>query len=308
MIHLDCGEVRRVVLVVGQEDVTDAHVHVWELGRRPQPWIDPVAMSVINRDHPLAELESELDNAGVVGSVLVQVLNEPDETDDLLWLGRSRVVDAVVGWVDLLDPHVADRLDELGSHASGTWLAGIRHQALAEPDAAGWLARVGAGPGLGALGDRGLACDLIVRPEHLDVAHAVVAAHPGTTFVLDHAGKPPVLSGWASQESQRWAALVARLAGLDNVSAKLSGLTTMGDLTSWRTSDLAPYADHLLSCFGADRVIFGSDWPVSRRAATYPRTIAAARELVSRLSRAEQVAVLSANARRVYRRPVEVGA
>jgi L-fuconolactonase len=298
---------RRVVLVAGQEEVTDAHVHVWHLGRRAQPWIDPIAMAVINRDHPVAELERELDDAGVIGSVLVQILNDPGETDDLLWLGRSRVVHAVVGWVDLLDPCVADRLNELGAHESGTRLAGIRHQALAEPDPAGWLARMAAGSALGALAERGLVCDLIVRPEHLDAAREVVATHPGTTFVLDHAGKPPVISGWVSEESQRWAALLARMAELDNVSAKLSGLTTMGDLAGWRTSDLAPYADHLLSCFGADRVIFGSDWPVSRRAATYPRTIATARELVSRLSREEQAAVLSANARRVYRLPAQVG-
>ena len=134
------------------EAVTDAHVHVWELGRRPQPWIDPMAMAVINRDHPVAELEAELAGAGVRSAVLVQVLNDPGETEDLLWLGRSRVVDAVVGWVDLLDPQVAERLDELGAHASGTLLAGVRHQALAEPDPAGWLQRAGAGSGAAGAG------------------------------------------------------------------------------------------------------------------------------------------------------------
>lgn len=283
------------------EAVTDAHVHVWELDRRPQPWIDPVTMAVIHRDHPVAELEIELAAAGVGGAVLVQVLNDPGETDELLWLGRSLLVEAVIGWVDLLDPQVAERLDDLQGHASGTRLAGARHQALADRDPAGWLLRAAAGPGLRALGEHGLVCDLILRPEHLDVAHDVVAAHPGTTFVLDHAGKAPVLSGWASEESQRWAALMTRLSRQDHLLVKLSGLTTMADLGRWTPEDLAPYVDHLLECFGPSRLLFGSDWPVSRRAASYPRTIATARELVARLAPDERAAVLSDNARRVYR-------
>ena len=262
-----------------------------------------MAMAVINRDHPVAELETELADAGVRHAVLVQVLNDPGETEDLLSLGASGVVDAVVGWVDLLDPQVAERLDELGTHASGGLLAGVRHQALAEPDPAGWLVRAGAGPGLRSLGERGLVCDLMLRPEHLDVAHDVVAAHPGTTFVLDHAGKAPVLSGWASEESRRWATLMARLARQDHLMVKLSGLTTMADLAHWTTTDLAPYVDHLLECFGPDRLVFGSDWPVSRRAASYPRTVATARELVARLAPDERAAVLSGNARRVYGLP-----
>ena len=111
-----------------------------------------MAMAVINRDHPVAELETELAGAGVRNAVLVQVLNDPGETEDLLWAGSSRVVDAVVGWVDLLDPQVAERLDELGAHASGTRLAGVRHQALAEPDPAGWLRAPAPGRGCGRWG------------------------------------------------------------------------------------------------------------------------------------------------------------
>ena len=283
------------------EAVTDAHVHIWELARRSQPWIDPVAMAVIHRDHPVAELETELAGAGVRSAVLVQVLNDPGETEDLLWCGDSQVVDAVIGWVDLLDPGVAERLDELGAHTSGTRLCGIRHQALAEPDPEAWLVRAGTGPGLRALGERGLVFDLMLRPEHLSVAHDVVAAHPGTIFVLDHAGKAPVLSGWGSEDSRRWSALMVRLARQDHLLVKLSGLTTMADLERWITQDLAPYVDHLLETFGPSRLVFGSDWPVSRRAAAYPRTVATARELVARLAPQERAAVLSDNARRVYR-------
>ena len=110
-----------------------------------------------------------------------------------------------------------------------------------------------------------------------------------------------MVTGWDSEESGRWAALIVRLARLDNLTAKLSGLTTMGDLERWQTRDLVPYADHLLESFGADRVIFGSDWPVSRRAGSYQRTVDTARQLLAPLSRDEKTSVLSTNARRVYR-------
>jgi L-fuconolactonase len=288
--------------------VLDSHVHVWELGRRPQPWIDPVAMALIHRDHPVAELETTLAGAGVAGSVLVQVVNDPGETDDFLWAGASPCVEAVVGWVDLLGPGLDDRVDALVEHPSRTRLAGVRHQALAEPDPAGWLLRASAAGAFRLLGERGLACDLILRPEHLAVAHDVVAAHPGTTFVLDHAGKVPVLTGWGSPESRAWAASVARLGGLDHLLVKLSGLTTMADPERWSTADLAPYVDHVLEHVGPHRMLFGSDWPVSRRAGDYPRTVATARELVAALSEDEQRAVLSGTARRGYGLPEPVTA
>jgi L-fuconolactonase len=297
MIHLFSVDAQEVVHV---EPVTDAHVHVWELARRPQSWIDPLTMAVIDRDHPVAELEAELIAAGVTGSVLVQVLNDPDETDDLMWAGRSPVVEAVVGWVDLLDPGVADRLDELTAHPSGTRLAGVRHQSLAEADPAGWLERVAETAALPMLGERGLVCDLILRSEHLDIAHVVLRDHPGTTFVLDHAGKAPVVSGWGSEESRLWADRLMLLAGLENLVVKLSGLTTMADLRHWSTVDLTPYVDHLFGCFGPDRLLFGSDWPVSRRAGDYGRTIATAGELVADLVPVERAEVLSGTARRIY--------
>ena len=281
--------------------IVDSHVHLWDLGRRPQPWIDPRTMAVLARDFGPGELVAEASAEGVAGAVLVQVLNDAGETDDLLWAGAGRPFRAVVGWVDLLGPDVEHRLDALLSHPSGAHVAGIRHQALAEPDAGAWLTRVGEGSALDLLGVRDLAFDLLLGPGHLPAASAVVAAHPGTTFVLDHAGKPPVTAGWASVEAQRWAESVAALGRLPNAMCKLSGLTTLADRSGWHESDLVPFVDHLLSRFGAERVMFGSDWPVSLRAGSYARTVAAARELVGRLSPPEQRAVLADTACRVYR-------
>ncbi|MGY2872936.1 L-fuconolactonase [Marmoricola sp. URHA0025 HA25] len=280
--------------------VVDAHVHVWDLDRRPQPWIDPRSMAVLARDFQPGELTAEVASAGVSSAVLVQVLNDAAESDDLMWAGAGRPFIGVVPWIDLLRPDLETQLDSLASHPSGAHLAGVRHQALAEPDPAAWLARAADGPAFGLLGRRGLAFDLLLGPGHLAAAYAAVAAHGGTTFVLDHAGKPPVTSGWHSPASQEWAAGIAALGRLPNAICKLSGLTTLADRSSWEVSDLKAYVDHVLACFGAERVMFGSDWPVSLRAGSYARTVETAHDLVATLSRDEQESVLAGTARRVY--------
>ena len=304
------GSGRRVVEKAPAASIqpVDAHVHVWDLGRRPQPWIDPGTMSVLARDFHPDELDSEMSSAGVSAGVLVQVLNDAAESDELMWAAAGPPFSGVVPWVDLLRADVEDQLDALSTHPSGAHLAGVRHQALAEPDPPGWLAKAGEGAAFGLLGRRGLAFDLLLGPGHLAAAYAVVETHPGTTFVLDHAGKPPVTSGWLSSASREWAAGVAALGQLPNTACKLSGLTTLADSSSWTVSDLSACADHVLSCFGPERVMFGSDWPVSLRAGSYARTVDSARDLVAALSAEEQQAVLGRTARRVYRLPEPVGA
>ncbi len=118
-------------------------------------------------------------------------------------------------------------------------------------DPGAWLRSVATGSGLAALEDAGLVCELMMRPAQLDDAADVVAAYPGLTFVLDHAGKPPIASGWSSTAAREWASLIARSRRRPNLVCKLSGLTTMAALPGWSVDDLRPFADLVLDCFGA---------------------------------------------------------
>lgn len=283
--------------------VVDSHVHVWDLAVRPQPWIDPASMAVIDRSFGAEELERTLAAAGVGAAVLVQVLNRLDETVELLRASRaSQMIGGVVGWADLADEDIEARLDELAAAEGGERLVGIRHQALAEPDPASWVRRREVARGVRALGRRNLVCDLMLGPAHLAAAATALAPLDRVTFVLDHAGKPPIADGWDQPAARQWAQDITGLARHENVLCKLSGLTVMA-APGWASADLAPFVEHLVEHFGPDRILFGSDWPVSLRAGSYDETLAAARELTAQLSSGEREAILGTNARRVYRLP-----
>ena len=130
--------------------------------------------------------------------------------------------------------------------------------------------------------------DLLIRPRHLGAALRAVTSVPDGRFVIDHLAKPAIASGG----SEQWTAGMAALALRENVAAKLSGLVTEASWQSWTLDDLRPYADHALSCFGSDRVLFGSDWPVCRLAATYAEVVEAAEALTGPLNPSERDAVM----------------
>ena len=276
---------------------TDAHHHLWELARRPQPWLDGPEMDAIRRDFTLADLAPQAEAAGIDRTVLVQVLPSLAETAEFLALaGESDLVAGVVGWADLTSAAVPEMLAALRSGPGGARLAGIRHLVQGEPDP-GWLARPDVRRGLRAVADAGLVYDLLTLPRQLPAAIEAARALPGLTFVLDHLSKPPIASG----ALQPWATLVRELAALPNVSCKLSGMVTEAGRPGWTVAGLRPYAEVILDAFGPSRVMFGSDWPVCLLAASYAQVVSAAQELAAGLDQDEQAEVFGGTAARVYR-------
>lgn len=273
----------------------DAHHHLWDLDRRPQPWLTGPALDPIARTFRLADLVPHLDAHGIDATVVVQSSSSLEETRELLdiaWESGGRIA-GVVGWADLTDPGLPEVLASLGGP-----LAGIRHQAQDEADAR-WLARPEVRAGLAAVADAGLVYDLLVTPRELPAAAETARDLPGLSFVLDHGAKPPIgEDGW-----EPWAAQITALAALPNVSCKLSGLITEADWEQWRPRDVLPYARHLLDAFGPDRLLFGSDWPVCLLAGEYTDVVALAEQAVASLTPTERSAVLGHNAARIYALP-----
>ncbi|MFK0100648.1 amidohydrolase family protein [Streptomyces sp. NPDC091040] len=276
--------------------VVDAHHHVWDLAVRDQDWITGEALAPLRRDFTLADLEPEARAAGVSATVLVQTVTVAGETPEFLALAdRGELVAGVVGWTDLTAPDIADTLAALRELPGGDRLVGLRHQVQSEPDPE-WLLRPDVLRGLAAVAAAGLVYDLVVLPHQLPAATRAAAALPGLVLVLDHAGKPPVATG----RTRPWADDLRAFAALPNTVCKLSGLVTEADWGTWTPDGLRPYAETVIDAFGPGRLMFGSDWPVCRLAATYTEVLDTARTLIQALSDDERAAVLATTAERVY--------
>jgi predicted TIM-barrel fold metal-dependent hydrolase len=282
----------------GRPGIVDGHHHLWVRARHPQTWIDRTTMAAIDDDFTESDYVDVARAAGVTASVVVQSVHSASETLDLLAIAdRSDVVRGVVGWVDLEAPDVADRLASLRSATGGDRLVGIRHQVESEPDPE-FLARPSVRRGLAAVGDAGLPYDLLVTRRQLAAAVDLVAAMPGTTFVLDHLAKPDLVH----HDLARWTDDLARLAAHPNVAAKVSGLVTEAHWSRWTAADLRPAVDRAFDTFGPDRILFGSDWPVVNLASSCTRWRDTATSLLPAwLDRQGRSAFWSENARRIYR-------
>lgn len=275
--------------------IIDAHHHIWDLAIRDQDWITGPEMAAIRRSFTVGDLRPAAEAAGVTATVVVQTVTVAAETPELLALAAAEpLVTGVVGWTDLTCDAIGDELARLTSGQGGRFLVGIRHQVQSEPDP-DWLRRPDVIRGLRAVAAAGLCYDLVVRPHQLASASYAAAAVPDLTFVLDHAGKPPIASGAV----EGWASEIRALAGLPNTFCKLSGLVTEA-VPGAPPAAFAPYADVILNAFGPERIMFGSDWPVCLLASDYASVMQLAQSLMAGLSDAERMAVFALTAARVY--------
>jgi L-fuconolactonase len=259
--------------------VIDAHHHLWTAD---YPWLaSEPELAPIRRDYGVNDLRANLKAAGVDRTILVEAdWGHPSETVEFLHLaGAVDEIAGVVGFVDLLDPHLANTLSRYASHPRARYLVGLRDQVQgrADPD---FLARPEVIAALKAIAGTVPTFDLIVRVDQLPAAAKAAAAVPELGFVLDHLGKPQVRDGDAGLKA--WREAVAPLAKRPNVTAKLSGLVTEADWQHWTPNDLRPFIQTALELFGPDRLMFGSDWPVCELAATYTRVKDALTEVLGR--------------------------
>ena len=242
----------------------DAHQHFWQYSPQEYSWIDN-AMAAIRRDFLSADLQPLLENSGFQGSVVVQVRQTLEETQWLLKLADANpFILGVVGWVDLCSRELRAQLRILRWKAK---LVGIRHIVQGEPD--GFLLRPDFLRGISLLEEFDVAYDILIYPKHLPAAAEFVRRFPRQRFVLDHLAKPPI----KSRAIDGWARGIRELASFPNVYAKLSGLVTEADWEAWTPEDIWPYLDVAFECFGPDRLMIGSDWPVCLCAASYKRAM-----------------------------------
>lgn len=269
----------------------DAHHHLWTLARGDYGWLTP-KLAPIYRDFSLSDLAPHLAKNRIEGTILVQAA--PTEAETMFMLGiaeAAEVVRGVVGWIDFDAADAAARIDAM---AAQKLLVGLRPmvQDIADDD---WLLRPGLAPLLTAMTRHGLVFDALALPRHLPRLLQVIDRHSDLQFVLDHCAKPHLATG----DIAEWKRHIAEIARRPNMVCKLSGLATEAK-ADWQLDDLRPAVDHVRDCFGPQRLLWGSDWPVVNLAGGYDSWFAAAETLVADLLPADKVDVFGGNAGRIY--------
>ena len=260
-------------------------------------------LELLRQDFGAAELRAAI--AGGIGgravtaTVLVQSVATLGETTALLATAEAeRPISAVVGWVDLT-ADVTEQLEVLQAGPGGHLLRGIRHLVEPEPDPR-WLLRDDVQRGLRAVARAGLVYEALVRPHQLEQVITLAHRLPELPLVLDHAAKPDLRTG---ADLSSWRAFLQRLAAVERVVCKMSGLVTETGPGAWQLEDLRPAWESLVELFGPARLAWGSDWPVCLLAGTWQRWADTATELSATLTRTEQDAIFNDTARHTYRIP-----
>ena len=269
----------------------DAHHHFWRYSAVEYEWIDE-DMAAIRRDFLPGDLEREMAAAGVSQVISVEARESLQETEWLLEMAAAHPwIAGVVGWAPLAEAGVEEVLARL---AENPRLRGIRQVLQDGPDA--YMERADFNAGLACLHGLGLTYDILILHHQLPAAIRLVDRHPEQVFVLDHIAKPAIRAG----EMQPWARDMAEMARRPNVFCKLSGVVTEADYASWTYERILPYMEAALEAFGADRMMFGSDWPVCRVATTYSDWMGNVERFAARLSGGERLALFHDNAVRAY--------
>ncbi len=247
----------------------DTHLHVWDPQLIRYPWLDDVPL--LNKPYLLEDYDRACGSVAVEKMVFVQA-----EADFALFWEEAEWVDSlanqdsrlqgIVPWAPLEDGEAVRPV--LEKFSANPRIKGVRRIIQFEPDIEFCL-RPSFIEGIRLLPEFNLSFDICIA--HYQMANTIkmVAQCPDVQFILDHIGKPDIKHNLLDP----WRAEIKTLSEFPNVWCKISGLVTEADHASWTKEQLKPYIDHVLECFGFERVMYGGDWPVAYQATEYPRWV-----------------------------------
>ncbi|GGA74151.1 amidohydrolase [Flavobacterium palustre] len=272
--------------------VIDSHQHFWIYETEKHAWIDD-EMKVIRKNFLPEDLKIVYKENNIDGCVAVQADQTLAETDFLLDLAKKNdFIKGIVGWVDLR----ADNIEEvLKQYSAFPKLKGFRHVVQGEADH-NFMLRPDFLNGITALEKHNFTYDILIFPHQLGAALELVKRFPNQKFVIDHIAKPYI----KDEFYDGWASLMKAISEYPNVYCKLSGMTTEADYNNWTPEQIEPYMQLVLEAFGANRILFGSDWPVCLVAGNYTKTKELVTNFIAKLNSEEQTAIMGGNAVQFY--------
>ena len=257
----------------------DSHQHFWLRERGDYDWLTP-ELAPIYRDFMPEDLYPLLKCAGVNKTILVQAAETDAETDFLLDIAEKfDFVAGVVAWIDMTSSQALSRLDEL---VKNQYFKGIRPMIENISDDC-WMLRPELHQVYQYLIQNNLCFDALVKPRHLNALFELMLKFPDLKVVIDHGAKPEISKGRYSE----WSTQLSQIASMTGAYCKFSGL-----ITEAKSGDdflaLKQYADLLLDSFGADRLMWGSDWPVINLACSFDSWVAWSDSYFSQLSKTQR--------------------
>ncbi len=273
----------------------DAHVHFWELGETHNIW-SAKKIGGLQHDFTPAMLEPLCAEAGIDGVVIVQAATDPKETQYMVQLAReSDFIKGVIGWLDLeADPdELRQAIEQLRDIPK---LCGIRAHPPKEFDPS-WFTDQSVRQSYRVVGEEGVPVDFLANCTQLEPVCDLFAAVPEMTAILNHGGRPFVMTG----ELGRWRSDMRQIANNTSAFVKVSGLVERAGV-EWQTETLRPWVEAMLEDFGCERLIFASNWPVMTLMSTYHLWWASINEIVDSvgLSAAEKAMLFGGTAAKVY--------
>ena len=277
--------------------IVDTHLHVWDPQLLRYSWLDDVPL--LNKAYLLEDYDRACGPINVGKMVFLQA-----EVDSHLFMDEAEWVNSladqdsrlggIVPWAPLENGDaVGPVLEKL---AAKPRIKGIRRIIQFEPDIEFCL-QPSFIEGVQLLPRYNLSFDMCIA--HFQMANTIkmVAQCPNVQFVLDHIGKPDIKNNLMDP----WRAEIKTLSEFPNVCCKISGLVTEADHQHWTRDQLKPYIDHVIECFGFDRVMYGGDWPVAYQATEYPRWVETLLWAVEGCSEGELKKLFHDNAAAFYR-------
>jgi L-fuconolactonase len=275
-------------------EILDSHVHLLDPVGLTYPWLGDLTIG----QQPCDAARFAADASSVTGAIVVEAGVAPGKASrEVSWVRAQAAsyswIRGMVASAPVNQPAALETV--LDAYRTDGMVVGVRCNLQDEPP--GFLRDHALRAGVRRLGECGLPFDACVRSWQLTELEELAAACPDTVIVLDHAGKPRCGAGVAS-----WLIALLALARHPNVRCKLSGLATEAAPCA-RPSALRAALRAALDAFGADRCLFGSDWPICTMATSHRTWLDLVKSVLDgmRASDAERDQVLARTAQLTYR-------